>query len=199
MWHWDGFFLRSLHFFLVSIIPYTYHLRVFLPRTDGRSLWALQNAMFYCRRCSVAEPGGRLPMDQINTCSALGINKRGKVKWLWSSAWILWYCVLTHVWNTASARTFVRSGTNHRTVFPKRSITYETNFLRRGRGGGESALSLDRCRWYCLSTFRHLISSPIAAGSSSCLTYTVAVYAVLSSWWWTERPFETCRAFYMNK
>jgi hypothetical protein len=25
------------------------------------------------------------------------------------------------------------------------------------------------------------ISSPIAAGSSSCLTYTVAVYAVLSS------------------
>jgi hypothetical protein len=32
------------------------------------------------------------------------------------------------------------------------------------------------------------ISSPIAAGSSSCLTYTVAVYAVLSSWWWTERP-----------
>jgi hypothetical protein len=32
------------------------------------------------------------------------------------------------------------------------------------------------------------ISSPIAAGSSSCLTYTVAVYAVLNSWWWTKRP-----------
>ena len=42
-------------------------------------------------------------------------------------------------------------------------------------------------------------SSPIAAGSSSCLTYTVAVYAVLSSWRWTERPPETCRAFYKNK
>jgi len=28
------------------------------------------------------------------------------------------------------------------------------------------------------------------------LTYTVAVYAVLSSWWWTKRPSETCRAFY---
>jgi len=40
---------------------------------------------------------------------------------------------------------------------------------------------------------------PVAAGSSSCLTYTVAVYAVLSSWLWTERPFETCRAFYKNK
>ena len=27
----------------------------------------------------------------------------------------------------------------------------------------------------------------------------VAVCAVLSSWWWTERPSETCRAFYENK
>ena len=43
------------------------------------------------------------------------------------------------------------------------------------------------------------ISSPIAAGSSSCLTYTVAVYTVLRSWWWTERPSETCRTFYKNK
>jgi hypothetical protein len=32
----------------------------------------------------------------------------------------------------------------------------------------------------------------LPATSSSCLTYTVAVYAVLSSWWWTERPSETC-------
>jgi hypothetical protein len=40
---------------------------------------------------------------------------------------------------------------------------------------------------------------PIAAGSSSCLTYTVAVYAVLSSYWWAERPPETCREFYKNK
>jgi hypothetical protein len=45
----------------------------------------------------------------------------------------------------------------------------------------------------------HSISSPIAAGSSSYLTYTVDVYAVLSSWWWTERPSETCRAIYKNK
>ena len=37
--------------------------------------------------------------------------------------------------------------------------------------------------------------TPLATGSSSCLTYTVAVCAVLSSWWWTERPFKTCRAF----
>jgi len=35
--------------------------------------------------------------------------------------------------------------------------------------------------------------------SSSCLTYTIAVYAVLSSWWWTERPSKTRRAFYKNK
>ena len=33
-------------------------------------------------------------------------------------------------------------------------------------------------------------TSPIAAGNSSCLTCTVAVYAVLSSWWWTERHVE---------
>jgi hypothetical protein len=43
------------------------------------------------------------------------------------------------------------------------------------------------------------ISSAIATGGSSCLTYTVAVYAVLSSWWWMERPSEIWRAFYKNK
>jgi len=26
-----------------------------------------------------------------------------------------------------------------------------------------------------------------------------AVCAVLSSWWWTEKPSETCRASYRNK
>jgi hypothetical protein len=26
-----------------------------------------------------------------------------------------------------------------------------------------------------------------------------AVYAVLSSWWWTERLSKTCRVFYKNK
>jgi len=35
--------------------------------------------------------------------------------------------------------------------------------------------------------------------SSRCLTYTVAVYAVLSSWWWMERQSETRRAVYKNK
>jgi len=39
----------------------------------------------------------------------------------------------------------------------------------------------------------------LAAGSSSSLTYTVAVYAVLSSWRWAGRPSERCRAFYKNK
>jgi len=43
------------------------------------------------------------------------------------------------------------------------------------------------------------ISSLIAAGSSRCLTYTVAVYAFLSNWRWTERPSKTCRSFYKNK
>jgi hypothetical protein len=55
-------------------------------------------------------------------------------------------------------------------------------------------LLLSGMRWNCSS-----ISSPIAAGNSSCLTYTVAVYAVFSSCLWTKRPSETCRAFYKNK
>jgi len=42
-------------------------------------------------------------------------------------------------------------------------------------------------------------SSLIAASGSGCLTCTVAVCSVFSSWWWTERPSETFRAFYKNK
>ena len=38
----------------------------------------------------------------------------------------------------------------------------------------------------------------LAAGSSNGLTYTVPD-AVLSSWWWTEKPSETCTASYRNK
>jgi hypothetical protein len=44
---------------------------------------------------------------------------------------------------------------------------------------------------------RHMSKS--CCYSSRCLTYTVVVYAVLSSWWWTERPSEICWAFYKNK
>jgi hypothetical protein len=56
-------------------------------------------------------------------------------------------------------------------------------------------------RWNWFDNKTNSISSPIAAGNSSCLTYrpTVAVYAVLSSWWWTEKPSETCRALCKNK
>jgi hypothetical protein len=32
-----------------------------------------------------------------------------------------------------------------------------------------------------------------------CLTYTIAVYTVLSSWLWMQSPSEICRAFYKNK
>jgi len=31
------------------------------------------------------------------------------------------------------------------------------------------------------------------------LLLPAAVCAVLSSWWWTKRPSETCRVFYKNK
>ena len=42
-------------------------------------------------------------------------------------------------------------------------------------------------------------SVPLAAGSSNCLTYACWRMCTLSSWWWTERPSESCRAFYKNK
>jgi hypothetical protein len=71
-----------------------------------------------------------------------------------------------------------------RTVFP--SIIRSSKLCIQDRYNG--------MRWNCSS-----ILSPIAAGSSTCLTYTVAVYTDLSYWWWTERPSETCRAFYNNK
>ena len=39
----------------------------------------------------------------------------------------------------------------------------------------------------------------LAAGSSTGLTNTWCSMCVLSSWWWTEKPSETCRASYRNK
>jgi hypothetical protein len=64
----------------------------------------------------------------------------------------------------------------------------------------QQCIMSNSCCYQLLSGMRwNSILSPIAGGSISCLTYTVAVYAVLSSWWWMERPSETCRAFYKNK
>jgi len=39
----------------------------------------------------------------------------------------------------------------------------------------------------------------LAAGSSLVWQIPDAVCTVLSSWWWTENPYETCRASYKNK
>jgi len=33
----------------------------------------------------------------------------------------------------------------------------------------------------------------------TCMTYTVAVFTVKNSWWWTEELSETCRVFSKNK
>jgi len=41
-----------------------------------------------------------------------------------------------------------------------------------------------------------LLSACYQADSSICL---VAVYTILNSWWWTERPSETCRVSFQNK
>jgi len=37
-----------------------------------------------------------------------------------------------------------------------------------------------------------------SSGAQDC-AYINGICAVLSSWWWTERPSETCRMFYKNK
>jgi hypothetical protein len=77
-----------------------------------------------------------------------------------------------------------------RTVFP--------SIIRSSKLRIEQRYMSNSCCYLLLSGMSS-ISSPIAAGNSSCLTYTVAVYAVLSSYCWKERPSETCRAFYKNK
>ena len=43
------------------------------------------------------------------------------------------------------------------------------------------------------------ISSTIAAGNSIGLTIRDVVCTVLCSWWWAEKPPETCRVIYGNK
>jgi hypothetical protein len=81
-----------------------------------------------------------------------------------------------------------------RTVFPSIIRSSKLRIQQWYMSNSCCYILLSGMRWNFSSS-----SSPIAAGSSSCLTYTIAVYAVLSSWWWTERPSETCRAFYKNK
>jgi len=36
------------------------------------------------------------------------------------------------------------------------------------------------------------------AVSITCMTYTIAVYTVLDSWWWTEELSETCRVLFQK-
>ena len=33
----------------------------------------------------------------------------------------------------------------------------------------------------------------------TCMTYTIAVCTVGNSWWWNEKPSETCRVLFQNK
>jgi len=32
----------------------------------------------------------------------------------------------------------------------------------------------------------------------TCMTYTIAVYTVKNSWWWTEELSETCRVLFQK-
>jgi len=59
--------------------------------------------------------------------------------------------------------------------------------------------SIIRSSKLCMQQQVYVKQLLLPAASSSCLTYTVAVYTVLSSWWWTERPFETFTDIYKNK
>ena len=46
---------------------------------------------------------------------------------------------------------------------------------------------------------RSSISFPLASSHRTCMTYTDTVCTVLDSWWWTERPSETCTMLFQNK
>jgi hypothetical protein len=70
-------------------------------------------------------------------------------------------------------------------VWHMRCICFERLF-RPSSGAQNCVYSNGICQTLaatCCYLELHLITD-----SSNCLTYTVAVYAVLSSWWWTERP-----------
>jgi hypothetical protein len=64
-----------------------------------------------------------------------------------------------------------------RTVFPSIIRSLKLRIQQRYLSNKRCHLLLAEMKW---NSFR------IAADSSTCLTYTVAVYAFLSSWWWTE-------------
>jgi len=75
-------------------------------------------------------------------------------------------------------------------------------FLRPSSGAQNYTYSVRYCQTntaaYCYRWWS-FISSTIAAASSIGLTIPDAVCTLLCSWWWAERPPETCRAIYRNK
>jgi len=38
----------------------------------------------------------------------------------------------------------------------------------------------------------------LASCQHTCMTYTIAVFTVKTSWWWTEELYETCRVFFQK-
>jgi hypothetical protein len=51
-------------------------------------------------------------------------------------------------------------------------------------------------QWYMSYMFADSLQ---ARCQQTCMTYTIAVYTVKNSWWWTEELSETCRVSFQNK
>ena len=117
--------------------------------------------------------------------------------------WNVWFrCVekrrvlLRSVWSNKGNGSY--STTNKMHVFLKLFILVKRSTCF-GRSFRPSSGAQD-----CTYGNRHMSNSccylPLASPLAAALWHMpAAVCAVLSSWWWTERPSETCRAFYKNK
>jgi len=55
------------------------------------------------------------------------------------------------------------------------------------------SLALYTQQWYMSCRFA---DSLLANCKQTCMTYTVAVFTVKNSWWWTEEMSETCRILF---
>ena len=64
------------------------------------------------------------------------------------------------------------------------------------------SFSLYTQKWYMPYRIRTELSSVLILLSScqqTCTTYTIAMYTVKNSWWWTDELSETCRVLFQNK
>jgi len=83
--------------------------------------------------------------------------------------------------------------------FYRRSTCFR-RFLRPSSGAHNCTYSFRYCQpILLLAATVEEISCPLTSSQLTCMIYTVyAVCTVLNSWWWMERPSETCRVIFIK-